>query len=992
MLALEGALTQLAEQLVGRTEELACLERALTCVEDGLPRVVVVSGEPGIGKTRLLAELQSSAESRGHLVLSGRAAELERDLPFGVLVDALDEYLASLGRRRLTQLGPEIGAELAQMFPSLTGLAGEPSPVLQDERYRAHRALRELLERLAAARPVVLILDDLHWSDPASIELIAALLRRPPHAGALVALALRPRQAPERLSGAFESAGSAASLERLELGPLSASEAGDLLGPLARGGRLSELFAETGGNPLYLEQLARSDGRRRPSGQNGARTERAREAAEAVAAEGVPPAIARAVADELGELPGTARKLLEAAAVAGDPFEPEIAAAAAEVGEPEALACIDELHRLDIVRQTDVPRRFRFRHPLLRRAVYDAAPRGWRLGAHERVARALEARGAAATTRAHHVEHSARPGDRAAIAVLREAGEAAAGRAPESAARWLEAALRLLPEAGTDAERRPDATERTELLSALATALAAVGRLAESREALLELLDLVPADDARMRVRLTAECASVEHLLGLHQVAHGRLATALDEVPDRSSREAVALMIELALDRFYGMEYAQMQHVGAQALAGARQLGDRPLIAAAEAILASGAAMAGQIAEAETRASAATEAVNALSDSQLATRLEGAAQLGWAEFYLERYDDSIAHLERGIAVSRATGQGKRLPVMMEGLACSMFMRGRLPEAAEIQERALDAARLAANRERLCWALFNRAWIAGNAGDIELALRAAAESVELARELDDSIVSALSRAVHAVSLLETDDSSGGVEELLAAAGGPELPLIPEPRRCVYYESLTQAELRRERPQPAARFAGLAEAAAEGLTLRLPTSLAQRARAAVVLAGGDAGAAAELALASAAGAENAGACLEAARSRTLAGRALAAAGERDRAVAELEAAAQILETCGAERYREEAVRELRRLGVRITRRTRPGSPASGGVASLTGRELEVAELVWDRRTNAQIATALFLSQKTVESHLRNIFHKLEVSSRVEVARVIERTHHG
>jgi DNA-binding CsgD family transcriptional regulator len=245
-------------------------------------------------------------------------------------------------------------------------------------------------------------------------------------------------------------------------------------------------------------------------------------------------------------------------------------------------------------------------------------------------------------------------------------------------------------------------------------------------------------------------------------------------------------------------------------------------------------------------------------------------------------------------------------------------------------------------------------------------------------------------VYAVSLLETDDSGGGAEELLAAAGGPELPLIPEPRRCVYYESITQAELRGERPQAAARFAALAEAAAEGLTLRLPTSLAQRARAAVVLASGDAAAAAELALASAAGADNAGACLEAARSRTLAGRALAAAGERDRAVAELETAAQALETFGAARYRDEAVRELRRLGVRITRRTRPGSRASGGVASLTGRELEVAELVWDRKTNAQIAAALFLSQKTIESHLRNIFHKLDASSRVEVARAIERTH--
>jgi DNA-binding NarL/FixJ family response regulator len=240
----------------------------------------------------------------------------------------------------------------------------------------------------------------------------------------------------------------------------------------------------------------------------------------------------------------------------------------------------------------------------------------------------------------------------------------------------------------------------------------------------------------------------------------------------------------------------------------------------------------------------------------------------------------------------------------------------------------------------------------------------------------------------VVLLETDDVTRGAEELLAAGGGAELPLIPRPRKCVYYEPLALAELRRRRPEAAARYAGLAEAAADGLGLRVPTSLAQRARAAVLLETGDAAAAAELALASAAGAEKAGARIEAARSRTLAGRALRSAGERDSAITELQAAAKELEACGAVAYHGEAVRELRRLGVRIARRTRSGSQATGGVASLTARERQLAELVWDRKTNPQIAAELFLSEKTVESHLRNIFHKLGASSRVEVARAIER----
>ena len=88
------------------------------------------------------------------------------------------------------------------------------------------------------------------------------------------------------------------------------------------------------------------------------------------------------------------------------------------------------------------PRRFRFRHPLVRRAIYDASPGGWRLGAHQRSAEALAARGALRARRAHHVERSARHGDGAAIAVLREAGDAAAQRTPATAARWFRAALR----------------------------------------------------------------------------------------------------------------------------------------------------------------------------------------------------------------------------------------------------------------------------------------------------------------------------------------------------------------------------------------------------------------------------------------------------------------------------------------------------------------------------------------------------------------------
>ncbi len=285
-----------SSQFVGRTVELDALDAALTALDGGMPRAVEVVGPAGIGKSRLLAELGARASARGHVVLSGAAAELEQDLPYWVFVDALDDYVAGLEPRRLERLDAAMRSELAQLLPALADSA-EASETSLHERYRTHRAARALLEHLATPKPLVLLLDDFHWADPASTDLLSALLHRPPAAGVLIAISARPTQLPARLSTALERAHRAGVLARVELPPLTRDETRELVGERA------ELFYdETGGNPFYLEQLARAPIDTLPMGNGGDVS---------LAGVQVPPMVAASLTEELSLLPPASRRVLD---------------------------------------------------------------------------------------------------------------------------------------------------------------------------------------------------------------------------------------------------------------------------------------------------------------------------------------------------------------------------------------------------------------------------------------------------------------------------------------------------------------------------------------------------------------------------------------------------------------------------------------------------------------------------------------------------------
>jgi DNA-binding CsgD family transcriptional regulator len=941
---------QADKRFIGRRQELAALDGALDALKASRPRWIVVSGEPGIGKTRLLSELAERAAARRHPVFVGRGAELESDLPFAIWIDALDDHVASLGERRLETLVGERVGELARVLPSAGDGGGAGG--LQDERFHAYRAVRALLQRMAMGTPHVLILDDVHWADEASLELIAHLLRRPPPAPVLIALAFRAGQVPNSLLAALDAASRDGLVTGIELGPLSQAEADALLGAPQ-----PALYRQSGGNPFYLEELARHGG---PEGR------------------GVPPSVAAALGQEIASLGDRARQLAWGGAVAGEPFDLDLAAAAAGLNEAEALAAIDDLLAARVAGPTDVPRRYRFRHPLVRRAVYDGAGEAWRLQAHARAADALAARPGALAARAHHVEQSARVGDDAAASVLEQAGHQAAARAPAIAARWFEAALRLLgPGSGDDPFRRLG------LLVPLAGALAATGRLETALERLDEALALVEMAD--LRVRLIAACAACENLLGRHDAAHARLLAALDALEDQHGAAAAALHAELAADALYDSDFEAMRGWAEQAGGTARALGDRGLEALATALLCFAEYNLGHSAEAAAVCDESAALLDALPDDQLAMRIDAAYYLGFAEYFVERYDDSIRHLRRGINLSRASGQGQFVVPMQLGLAHGLDVRGRLAEAAETADAALEAARLAGNRQLIGWALVADAWVAASAGDVDHARASGEEAIALLDGLDDSV---LTRATHAhlgVMWIDIGEIDRGLASF-RAVGMPDFPSIEPGRRGWIYAILARAELARGDRAAAEAYAARSAEALDGLDLPFADGWLLHSRAALALAGGEAAAAASLALEGAARFAAVDAPLAAARCRTLAGEALAAAGRRDDGVRELQRAEAELSALGAIRYRDEAARELRRLGERVSARQRRGG--GEGLDGLSGREREIAELVAEGRTNREIGGELYLSEKTVEGHLTRVFAKLGVTSRAEVAEVVGR----
>ena len=425
------------ERLVGRDGELRRLLGLLDDAAAGRPAHALVSGDAGVGKTRLVAELAARAAGRGIMVLSGRCAELGDSIPYLPLADALRD-----GTTGPSASGPLLDAlatrpVLDRLLPDRGASPGEGGDLTGLAQQQLFGAVLGMLAELAATRPVLLILEDLHWADRSTRDLVTFLSRVLHRERVAVVATYRTDDLHRRhpLRPVVAELLRLPSVAAIELGPLGYSDMAEHLSALAGSpldaAALHRMVSRAEGNPYYAEELLAAAG----SAADGH-----------AAGEALPTGLAALLLARVEQLSPAAQQVLRAAAVAGRRTEDDIVRAASGLAVPE----YEEAVRESVTHQLLVPDGggYAFRHALIREAVYGDLLPGERTRLHARLAELLadEERlaavpGSAAELAHHSLASHDIPG--AFSASVRAAAEAQRLAAPAEAHRHYDAALAL---------------------------------------------------------------------------------------------------------------------------------------------------------------------------------------------------------------------------------------------------------------------------------------------------------------------------------------------------------------------------------------------------------------------------------------------------------------------------------------------------------------------------------------------------------------------
>jgi DNA-binding SARP family transcriptional activator/pimeloyl-ACP methyl ester carboxylesterase len=366
--------------LIGRDAETAQLRDALDRASGERGGLLVILGEAGVGKSRLVEELIAHAKRRDARVLLGRAYESDQILLFGPVVDALRTGRVGEDPEVLNQLGPAWRAELARLLPEIAAPGGPPLPARVDYR-RLFEMIAQVIAHLAARDTLLFVLEDLHWADELTLRLLAFLARRAPTERVLLVVTAREEELPDAamLRHALEDLGRAGLLASIGLGPLSRRDTVALVahltppGAAARPDRLGErIWAVSEGNPLVAVEMMREIQERAPA-DGLTLPRRAREV----------------MGRRLERLADRTRSLLTVAAVIGREFDFELLRHACELDDETVAQGVEELVRRRVL--TGVGERLGFTHERLREVAY-AGLQSWRRPRlHRRIAETIEA-------------------------------------------------------------------------------------------------------------------------------------------------------------------------------------------------------------------------------------------------------------------------------------------------------------------------------------------------------------------------------------------------------------------------------------------------------------------------------------------------------------------------------------------------------------------------------------------------------------------------
>ncbi|WP_405657095.1 LuxR C-terminal-related transcriptional regulator [Streptomyces sp. NBC_00079] len=971
--------------LVGRHTQIGCLSAVVQDLTDGRGTVLEVTGEPGIGKTALLALLAERAAGTGALVARAHAARTTTQ-PGQVIREVLDVLDARDSPIAHGGLGAGAGAEV-----------------------------RSVLGRWAARQGGVLVLDNVHLCDEESERLIAQLVRTPPPGPFVLALAHRPRQSGPVLRQALEDGVETGSVIRLAPPSLDLPAISALLGdggsrgpqtdttsrhafshsaqdhaytdwraspaPVVDATYAEQLHAASGGNPRMLRILvaARWDPDVWPLSAGPDRDGMRREAV--------------SVVTELDSITADAALSVQVAAVLGDPFLPDDVAAVSELGLERTLAAFTELVEADLIRPLSWGGGYVFRHPVLGHVALEHASPSLRVNSHRRALDLLTTRGAPVLRRARQAEHLVGAGSAQARQVLVDGAAEAMAKSPAVAARWLRLALDHLP-----AGERISAP-RVVLVLDHCRALSAVGRLQEARSLVHDLLRHQSDLSVDLRLSAYAVCGELERLLGRHQEAEAVVRTALDLVPRPLPvplpAPAAELITAYGRVQLFRGAYGEARDVVREAAEAAEAGG--PAAPYLRALGALGDTQLGLLPEAVAEVTECARIVDALPDAAAVTMPDVLAMLGCAELFQERFHDAYRHLERGLQAT--TGATRRFIRINQLVAlCHLDqLTGRLESLCRRAGEAELLARTSGVDEAAGVAMILRAtgllWIRPRR-DTDKLLELAGEGLFLAlRKRGWRATVAVGLRAH-VQFLGGDPA--GCLRTLVEEGGPRLQRLLRAWQPSLLALASVAALRCGDIDAARDWARAGEAVAEELGLPLQQQYVRRARAALHAAEGEHHLAAGLFHEAAESFRRAGLPVEHAWTLVIGAPSAHAAHGSQQALEWLDTAGKAARACGAERIREEAARVRTLLpascvatGAAVATAQDASAPAT--VVLLTEREREIAELAAEGKRTKEIADQLFVSTRTVETHLGRIYRKLDIPSRAALPRALGRVVH-